>query len=98
MPWTNATAAAVVSGEVVVVGDMIGVALGDIAIGATGDLAIEEVFLLAKEQPLVIAQGDTLYWDAVNLRIDKTNTNTPAGKAFAGAIEAATTVRVKINA
>jgi predicted RecA/RadA family phage recombinase len=77
---------------------MIGVALGDIAIGETGELAIEEVWDLPKEAALVVAQGDTVYWDAVNLNIDKTNTNTPAGKAFSAAIAAAATVRVKINA
>ncbi len=98
MPWTNGTAAAVVSGDVVVVGAMVCVALGDIAIGDAGELATEEVFLVAKEAPLVIAQGDIVYWDAVNNRIDKTNTNVLAGKAFAAAADAATTVLVKLGA
>lgn len=98
MPWTNGTAAAVVSGEVVVVGAMVCVALGDIAIGAEGNLATEEVFEVAKEAPLVIDQGDIVYWDDTNNRIDKTNTNVLAGKAFAGAASAATTVLVKLGA
>lgn len=98
MPWTNGTAADVVSGEVVVVAAMVCVALGDIAIGAEGNLATEEVWEVAKEAPLVIAQGDIVYWDAVNSNIDLTNTNVVAGKAFAAAASAATTVLVKLGA
>ncbi|HBI15023.1 MAG TPA: hypothetical protein DDY20_05845 [Desulfobulbaceae bacterium] len=98
MPWINGTAADVVSGEVVVVGAMVCVALGDIAIGAEGNLATEEVWEVAKEAPLVIDQGDIVYWDAVNSNIDLTNTNVVAGKAFAAAASAATTVLVKLGA
>ncbi len=97
MPWTNGTEAAVVSGEVVVVGTLVGVALGDIAIGVTGELALEEVWEVAKEAPLVIAQGDVVYWDATAGEIDKTATNVLAGKAFAAAASAATTVLVKLG-
>ena len=95
--FTNSSGSDIVSGEVVVVGDMIGVAAGDIADGESGTLFIEEVFELAKEAPLVIAQGDTVYWDAANSNIDKTDTNTLAGKAFAAAASADTTVLVKLN-
>lgn len=97
MPWTNGTAAAVLSGAVVVVGTLVGVALGDIAVGAEGELAIEEVWEATKEAPLVIDQGDIVYWDAAAGEMDKTNTNVKAGKAFAGAASAATTVLVKLN-
>lgn len=98
MSWTNGTGTAVVSGEVVPLPDMIGVAAGDIADGEDGELFIEEVFEVAKEAPLVIAQGDKVYWDATNDNIDKTDTNVPAGIAFAPAASAATTVFVKLNA
>lgn len=97
MPYTNAAGAAITKGTVIKLPAMIGVALGDIAIGATGTLAITEVWTLAKEAPLVIAQGDQLYWDAANNRINKTNTNMPCGKAFASAASAATTVQVLLN-
>jgi predicted RecA/RadA family phage recombinase len=97
MTWTNGTGSAVVAGEVVAVGTVIGVALGNIASGATGELAIEEVWTLPKEAPLVITQGDKVYWDDTNNRIDKTDTNVYAGKAFVSAVSAATTVVVKIN-
>jgi len=98
MPWTNDTGSDVVSGEVVALPAMIGVAAGDIDDGEEGNLFIEEVFELAKEAPLVISQGDAVYWDDTNDNIDKTNTNVPAGKAFADAASAATTVYVKLNA
>jgi predicted RecA/RadA family phage recombinase len=97
MTWTNATGTAVVSGEVIVVGALVCVALGAIANGAVGELAIAEVWNLPKEAPLVIAQGDVVYWDDTNNNIDKTNTNVLAGKAFAAAASADTTVKVKLN-
>ena len=98
MPWTNGTGVAVSSGDVVEVADVVGVALGDIAIAGEGELAIAEVFEVPKEAPLVIAQGDQVYWDATAGEMDKTDSNTPAGKCFEGAVSAATTVKVKLNA
>jgi len=98
MPWTNATSADVASGDVVVVGDIIGVAAGDIADGAEGILFIEEVWLLPKAAPLVISQGDKVYFDATAGNVNKTDTDALAGVCFEGAVSAATTVKVKINA
>lgn len=97
MTWTNGTGAAVAAGTVIVVGTLVGVVLGDVANGAVGEVAIDEVWTLPKEAPLVISQGDAVYWDDTNDRIDKTNTNVYAGKAFAGAVSAATTVQVLLN-
>lgn len=99
MPWTNASGSDVAAGDVVVVGARVCVALGDIANGAAGELAIAEVWQLPKAAPLVIDQGDLVYWDAADRNLNKTATdNTLAGFAFAGAASAATTVAVKINA
>lgn len=97
MPWTNDTGSDVVSGGVVAFADMIGVALGAIAAGESGSLAIGEVWKLAKEAPLVINQGEQVYWDETNTNIDKTDTNVPAGKAFVAAASADTTVQVLVN-
>ncbi|SDP69665.1 DUF2190 family protein [Desulforhopalus singaporensis] len=97
MTWTNGTSADVAAGDVVEVGTLIGVALGDIADGAEGEVAIAEVWTLPKEAPLVISQGDQVYWDDTAGEIDKTDTNTAAGKAFADAASAATTVKVLLN-
>ena len=65
IPWTNGTAAAVVSGQVVRVGPgTLGVAAVDIAIGATGTVAIEGVFSdVPKVSAAVFAQGEKLLFD-----------------------------------
>lgn len=63
--WTNGTAAAVASGQLVKVGPgMLGVALVAIAIGATGSVAVEGVFSgVPKVSAAVFAQGEKLIWD-----------------------------------
>lgn len=99
MTWINDLSADVAAGDVVVVGSRIGIALGDIADGAEGELAVDEVWEIAKAAPLVIDQGDIVYWDTADGNLNKTATdNTQAGYAFADAASAATTVFVKINA
>ena len=96
--YSNSSGSTISAGTVVELPNMIGVALGDIANGATGEIAVCEIWELAKEAPLDIAQGDQVYWDAANNRVDKTNTNIPCGKAAAVAASAATTVQVLLNA
>jgi len=98
MTWTNSTGSAVAAGDVVVVADMVCIALVDIADGAAGELSTENVWNMPKEAPLVIAQGDLVYWDVANSNIDKTDTNVPCGKAFAAAASTDTQVAVKLNA
>jgi predicted RecA/RadA family phage recombinase len=97
MPWTNSTGSAVAAGTTLLVGSILCVALGNIAVGAEGQLATEEVWEVAKEAPLVIAQGDQLYWDAANSVATKTDTDVPCGKAFAETLSASTTVLIKLN-
>lgn len=63
IPWTNTTGSAVASGQVVVMGHIIGVALVAIAAGATGSVAVEGVFEVAKVSGAVFAQGEKLIWD-----------------------------------
>lgn len=98
MPYTNGTGSAIAKGTVIEFAAMIGIALGDIANGSVGELAISEVWSIKKEAPLVITQGDQVYWDATNDNVDKTNTNIPCGKAYASAASADTTVQVLLNA
>lgn len=98
MPYTNGGSTTITSGTVVEFTGMVGVSLGDIAAGDQGELAVCEVWELAKEAPLVITQGDQVYWDATNDNVDKTNTNIPCGKAYASAASADTTVQVLLNA
>ena len=91
--------AAVSSGDVVIMGDTIGVALTDGAIGDTIAVRAEGVFELPKLASSDIAQGKKVYWDAVNGQINLTASgNTYAGKAYAAAGASATTVQVALNA
>ncbi|OQB05779.1 MAG: hypothetical protein BWY19_00804 [bacterium ADurb.Bin212] len=92
MPYT--ATAAVASGEAIEVVDLIGVATGAIANGEVGELLLSGVVELTKEAPLVINQGDKVYYDTTAKNVDKTNTNVFIGYAFESAISAATTVKV----
>lgn len=96
--YTNGTGSTIAADTVIEFTDMIGVALGDIANGASGEVAVGEVWELAKETGVAFTQGQQLYWDATNNRLDATNTNIPAGKAAAAAASAATTAQIKLNA
>ena len=99
MPYTNATAAAIASGDIVLAGNTVCVAMGDIAIGASGNLACSEVWELPKVAATAIAQGATVYFDATAKVITNVATaNTKAGFAFAAAAEADTTILVKLAA
>ena len=99
MPYTNATAAAIASGDIVLAGNKVCVAIGDIAIGASGSLACGEVWELPKVAAIAIAQGATVYFDAAAKVITNVATaNTLAGFAFAAAAAADTTIRVKLTA
>jgi predicted RecA/RadA family phage recombinase len=61
--WTNG-GTAVSSGDVVIVGDLVGIAAVDIANGATGTVHIEGVFEVACNASDTITQGMLLDWDA----------------------------------
>ncbi len=90
---------AVTSGQVVLIGVRIGVALKDIAANATGPLQVAGVFNIAKLSADVVAQGAALYWDNTNSRLTTTASgNTLAGFAAAAAGNGATTVAIKLNA
>lgn len=63
MPWTNTTANPVASGQLIVAGHTLAVALVAIAVGATGSVAVEGVFTVPKVSGAVFAQGEKLIWD-----------------------------------
>lgn len=56
-------AAALSSGDVVVIGNILGVALVDIAVGAAGSVQIDGVFNVPKVSAAVIKAGEDLTWD-----------------------------------
>lgn len=90
---------AVSSGEVLLIGTRIGVALANIAAGATGAVRVLGIFNIAKLSTDVVAQGAALYWDNTNKRLTTTASgNTLAGYATAAAGNGVTTVEISINA
>lgn len=100
--YTN-SGSALSSGDVVRVGQQMGVCLVDIANGATGSVALSGVFTVAKVSAAVIAQGESVIWDASASAFDD-NLATPASGDVSGccvAMEAAgngvTSIDVKLN-
>lgn len=85
-------------GEVVPLGEMVGIA---VVAGATGEviaLEIEKVWTINAKNSDVITIGDTLYWDDTNNVLTKTSTNnTKAGKAISSKGATAGTINIKIN-
>ena len=98
---------AVAAGDVVVQGDLVGVAKLDIAADALGALAVTGVFDLPKSagQGKAIAAGKKVYWDATNKIATESadDGGTPAtaypylGKTVKAAVDADTTVRVRLS-
>ena len=66
---TNA-GAAIASGDVVVMGQQMGVALVDIGTGETGSVKLSGVFNIAKVDAAVVAQGESVVWDSSVLKFD----------------------------
>lgn len=64
--------ATVTSGQLVVVGSIVGVAAFDAASGAAIEISTRGVFELPKVPTDVIAQGDKLYWDSALSQLTKT--------------------------
>ena len=92
--------AAVAAGDVVVQGDLVGVAKTPIAASALGALAVVGVFDVPKAagQGTAIAAGKKVYWDAANkVATETAQGNTYLGKTVAAAADADTTVRVRLS-
>ena len=90
---------AISSGDVVVVGNLLGVALVDIANGETGAVAICGVYELPKASAAVIAQGETINWDVSAGNVDD-NLATPATGDLSGgcvAVDAAAATTTVVN-
>lgn len=82
--WTNGTGSAVVSGQVVAIGNILAVALVDIANGASGSVKTRGVFSVPKVSAAVIAAGESLTWDVSAAKFDD-NAATPATGDITGA-------------
>ena len=94
----HTAAADILSGDVVVIGVRIGIAVADIKNGETGSLDVEDVYELPKKSADTFAQGALCYWDNVAKNITTTSaSNTLAGYAAAPAGASTTVINVKIN-
>jgi predicted RecA/RadA family phage recombinase len=94
--------AAVSAGDVVVQGDLIGIAKLDIASGTLGALAVTGVFDVPKTAGVgeAIAAGAKVYWDAgdgVAKEDAEAGANKYLGKTIAAAGDDDTTVRVRLE-
>ena len=81
---TITAGANITSGQVVAVGNILGVATADIASGAKGDICIDGVFSVPKVSAAVIGAGESLTWDASAAAFDD-NAATPATGDITGA-------------
>lgn len=92
----------VAAGDVVVQGELIGVARTPIAANAPGSLAVRGVFDFPKATGTSsgIAIGTKVYWDATDKKAksdDETGANKLLGKTVKAATDADTTVRVRLS-
>jgi predicted RecA/RadA family phage recombinase len=91
-------AAAIASGAVVPIGDLVGVAENSGAIGDEVTVLLEGVFTIAKGGAEAISKGVTLYWDNTNKVVTATvGSNKKIGQAFTAALAADPTVQVRIR-
>lgn len=96
--FTNSTGSDIKSGDAVVVGSLVGIAVTDIPADETGTLLTEGVYQLPKVSADVIGQGEYVYLDSDgNITITSTD-NSLAGKAWIDAVASTEEVHVKINA
>lgn len=95
---TVPASAATLSGDVVKIGSIIGIACGAADSGAPLDLAMTGVYTLSKVSADAFAVGDKAYWDATAKLVTKTATsNTLLGVAIAAAAASTGSVDVRLN-
>lgn len=92
----------IAAGDLVVQGDLIGIAQGDIPAGKLGALAVTGVFNVPKAAgtSTAITAGTSVYWDEAELvaKADsETGANKLLGKTIAAAGDDDATVRVRLS-
>ncbi|WP_369064219.1 DUF2190 family protein [Enterobacter sp. MALB-1] len=97
IPLVNSGATDVHSGDPVVVGKLIAVAITDIPAGDTGDGFTEGVFILPKVSEDAVTAGAQVYLKDGKITIEETDA-VAAGIAWEDAGAGTTVVEVKINA
>ncbi|GJQ27313.1 MAG: hypothetical protein HBSAPP02_23450 [Phycisphaerae bacterium] len=90
----------IAAGEVVVIGELVGVAKTPIAANALGALAVEGIFDFAKATGggTAISAGANVYWDDTNnVATTTASGNKLIGKCVKAAADGDATVRVRMN-
>ena len=92
----------VAAGDIVVIGDIVGIAKLDIKAGVLGALALTGVYDIVKAAGTgtAVTRGAKVYWNAttkVATADSSSGVNLYLGKAFAAAADADTVVRVRLN-
>ena len=96
VPYTPTTDVA--AGDVVVRGDLVGVATQPIKANTLGALAVEGVFAFAKNTGVAYSVGTVLYWDdAANVVTTTASGNKLLGKVVRDAASADTSVQVLLR-
>ncbi len=98
LPYSN-TGSAISSGDVVILGGSIGIAVDDIAATTgTGVLEVEGVHQLAAASADTFAVGMQLYWSTANANLTTTATsNKKAGFAWIAKASGTVLAQVKLN-
>ena len=90
--------AAIAAGDVVVQGDLMGVAKRPIAANELGAIEVAGVFDFAKNTNVAYTVGTILYWDDTNNVVTATATgNKQIGKVIRAAATTDTTVRMRLS-
>lgn len=85
------------SGDLVIVGALVGVAAKNAAATEEVEIQMEGVFELPKVTADVISAGDLLYWDGTKLTVTPSTGRTLVGAATKDAGNGATTVECKLG-
>lgn len=97
----TASGTSYLSGDLVKIGDLVGIALVDIPDTKTGSVIIEEVFEVPKLSTDVMGKGVSVYLDENDKRVTldaAAGANIYAGKTFNAAGNGVAVVKVKLNA
>lgn len=97
--YTNGTGSTIAAGTPVVIGDRYGIVHEDILDTASGTAYTRGQFELAKQTGVAFAQGDRVYWNAGNARLElwTPDIGGPWMVCSEGALSAATTAEVDLE-
>jgi len=101
--YTNGSGSAISSNDIVVVGNIIGIAITDIPDGESGELATSGVFTAPKVSAAVFSQGEKLIYDVSVGAFDDSSATpatgdvTGAAVAWASGADGDTTAKVLLT-